>query len=145
GDLEGHLRGVHFVVAAVHQGDPHVHHRVAGQHTRLHGFLHAGLHRGDVLLGHDAAHDLALELEAATGLQRLDLQHHVAVLAPATPLPDELAFPPYRLAQRLPVSHLGPAHVGLYLELPQEPVHDDLQVQFAHALDDGLARFRVGV
>ncbi len=45
----------------------------------------------------------------------------------------------------LPVSHLGLAHPGVHLELPHQAVDDDLQVQFAHAGDDGLAGFLVGV
>ena len=69
----------------------------------------------------------------------------MTVLPPATGLSDEAAFRLDRLAHRLPVGHLGPAHVGLHFELPQQPVDDDLQVEFAHAFDDGLARFLVHV
>ena len=40
----------------------------------------------------------------------------------------------------LAVGDLGRAHVALDLELALEAVDDDLEVQLAHARDDGLAR-----
>ena len=43
------------------------------------------------------------------------------------------------------IGHLGLAHVGLDLELPQESVHDDLQMKLTHAGDDGLARLLIRI
>ena len=88
GDLERHLRAVDVVVGAVDQGGPDVHQRVAGQHPGLHGVLDAGVDRGDVLLGDDAAGDLVDELVAAAGAGRLQVEDHVAVLAAAAGLAD---------------------------------------------------------
>ncbi len=48
-------------------------------------------------------------------------------------------------ADGLAVSHLRLADVGFDLELALHAVDDDLEVQLAHAGDDGLAGFLVGV
>ena len=48
------------------------------------------------------------------------------------------------LRGRLAVGDLGLAHVRLDLELAQQAVDDDLEVQLAHAGDDGLAGLLVG-
>jgi hypothetical protein len=42
------------------------------------------------------------------------------------------------LGDGLAVRHLGRADVALHVELALHAVHDDLEVQLAHALDDGL-------
>ena len=43
------------------------------------------------------------------------------------------------------VGNLRGAHVGLHLELTQQTVDDDLQMELAHAGDDGLAGLLVGI
>ncbi len=50
-----------------------------------------------------------------------------------------------RLADGLAIRHLRLADVGLHAELAHHAVHDDLQVQLAHAADDGLAAVGIGV
>ena len=62
-----------------------------------------------------------------------------AVLSAAARLLDVLALALGRLADRLLVGDLGLAHVGLDPELALEAVHDDLEVELAHAGDLGLA------
>jgi hypothetical protein len=80
------------------------------------------------------------------GSLRLELQHDVAVLALAARLAHELAFGIFdRLADRFAVGHLRLAHVGFHAEFALHAVDDDFQVQLAHAGDDGLARFFVGL
>src|SRR6185369_8095046 len=103
-------------------------------------------HRRDVFARHHAALDRIDELEALPGRVRLDLEHDVPVLALAAGLANELAFAVFDdLADRFAIGHLGLAHVGLDAELTPHAVDDDLQVQLAHAGDDGLARFLVGL
>ena len=69
----------------------------------------------------------------------------MAVLAAAAGLADELALGVQHLVARtLAVGDLRLAHVRLDLELAQQAVDDDLQVQLAHAGDDGLAGLMVG-
>ena len=43
-----------------------------------------------------------------------------------------------------PVRDLGPAHPGINLELPGQAVHDDFQMEFPHAGNDGFCGLRVG-
>ncbi len=75
----------------------------------------------------------------------LDADLHVAVVARAAGLTNVLAFGLGGLADGLAIGHLGLAHVGLDLVLAHHAVDDDLQVQLAHAADDGLARVRIGM
>ena len=134
------------MVRTVNQGGAHVHGRETGQHTRLHGVLDPGIDGGDVLLGDDTAGDLVHELVAPTGPGGLQVEHDVAVLAPAAGLAHVAVLDLFDLlADRLSVRHLGLAHVGVHPELTQHAVHQHLEVQLPHATDDGLARLLVGV
>ena len=74
----------------------------------------------------------------------LGVDDRMAVLAASTGLPDEPALDALdALADGLAVSDLRTADVRVHPELAKEPVDDDLQVQLAHAGDDGLARLLV--
>src|SRR5690606_28851685 len=144
GDLERHLARVDVVVRTVDQLDLHVDHRVAGEDAALHRLLHPLLDRADVLARDHAAHDPVLEDESGTRLRRLDVDHDVAVLAPAAGLADELALDVLRrAANRLAVRDLRTADVRIDLELPAQTVDQDLEVQLAHPGDDRLPGLRV--
>ena len=69
GDLERKLGGVDVVVGAVHQGHLDVFHRIAGEHTELHGVLDPLVNRRDVFLRDPAARDGVDELITRAGLQ----------------------------------------------------------------------------
>ena len=56
---------------------------------------------------------------------------------------DELALAPGLLGDGLAIGHLGLADIGLHPELPDHPVHQDLQVQLAHPRDHGLPAFLI--
>ena len=145
GNLKGHLRGVDLMVGAEGQVDLHVHHRVASQHTGLHGALDTGVHRGDILLGDHAAGDLVEELVTLAGLVGLNGDADMAVLALTAGLTGVLGILLHRLLDGLLIGDLGSADIGLHLELTEQTVHDDLQVQLAHAGDDGLTGLLIGV
>src|SRR5574343_570677 len=143
--LERLLGRVHVVVGTEGQRDLHVHHREAGQHTAVECFDHALFHRRDVLARHYTTLDFVQELETLAGFVGLQAEHHVAVLALAARLAHELAVHiGHRLAHGFAVGHLGLAHVGFHTELALHAVHDDFQVQLAHAGNDGLAGFLIG-
>src|SRR5947209_3114973 len=99
----------------------------------------------DVLARHAAAIDGVDELEALAMRLRVELQPDVAVLAATARLLDELAFGLERLLEGLAVRDLRLADRRLDAELALHAVDDDLEVQLAHARDDGLAGFLVGV
>src|SRR5215204_6315383 len=116
-DLERHLGRVDVVVRTVDQLNLDIDHGVARD---------------------DAADDLVVELVACLVVV-LGVDDRVAVLAPATRLPHEPALDAlHALADGLAVSDLRTSDVRVNPELAQEPVDDDLQVQLAHAGDDGL-------
>ena len=48
------------------------------------------------------------------------------------------------LADGLAIGDLRLAHIGLHVELAHHAVDDDLQVELAHAFDDGLAAVGIG-
>ncbi len=93
----------------------------------------------------DAADDFVFDGEALALFVRLDREDDVAVLAAAAGLLDQLAFAAGRAGDGFAVGDLRRAGVGLHLELAAEAVDDDLQVQFTHAGNDGLAGFLVGL
>ena len=133
---------------AVEQRHLDVHQRITGQHAVLHGVLGAGVHRRDVLTRDTATGDLVLELVGRTVLagERFEVDEHLRELARATRLllVGELDLLDLA-ADGLAVGHLRLADVGLDLELALHPVHEDVQVQLAHAADDGLAGLLVQV
>ena len=119
-------------------------HRVAGQHAAAQGFLHAFIDGRDELARHHAALDRIDELEAFTGLERFERQHHVAVLAASARLLDELALDIRDgFLDRLAVRHLRLADRRFHAEFAAHAIDQDFQVQLAHAGHDGLARLFV--
>ena len=88
---------------------------------------------------------LSIELVAATGTGRLDVDDDVGELARATRLldvaVDELLD---RLRDGLAVGDLRLADGGVDVELAEHAVDDDLEVELAHAGDDRLAGLLVG-
>src|SRR5690606_443520 len=118
-----------------------------GQHTGWQGIANTFFHRRDVFARHHTALDGVDEFEAfATGLERLELEHHVTVLTTTARLFDELAFDFFtRGANGFAIGHLRLAHVGLNVELAEHAVDENLEVQFTHTRDNRLAGLFVGV
>ena len=119
--------------------------RVAGQHAVLHLFFDTLLDRRDVFAGHHAADDLVDELQAFLAfVTGGEADPAMTVLAAAAGLADEAALDLAGVADFLAVGHLRLADIGLDVEFTAHAVDDDVQVQLAHAGDDGLAGFFVG-
>ena len=132
---------------AVVQGGAHVDERIAGEDAVVH-LLFEPLGDGrDVFAGHDAADDFVHELEVRRVLFAVGgFEQHpdVAVLAASAGLPDVLRLLIDALADGLAVGDLRLADVGFDAELAAHAFDEDVQVQLAHAGDDGLAGFFVG-
>jgi hypothetical protein len=69
----------------------------------------------------------------------------VPVLAAAAGLANVLAFRFGVLANGLAIRHLRLADVGFDFVLAHHAVDDDLEMQLAHAADDGLSAVGIGV
>ena len=140
GDLERHLGRVDVVVRPVEQGDLDVHDREAGVDARGERLADALVDRLDVLARDGAADDLVDELVAGALLGGLELDDRVAVLALAAGLADEAAVALGGAADGLAIGDLRLADVGGDLELADHPVDEHVEVQLAHAGDEGLGR-----
>ena len=143
GDRERHFGRVDFVVRAVPQGDLAVHDRITGQNAGLHRTLDTLIDRRDILLRDRAANNAVDELVTLAGVG-LQLDLDMTVLALTAGLAGVLGFLVGFLADGLAVGDLRGADVGFDLELTQQTVDDDLQMELAHAGDDGLAGLFVG-
>ena len=127
------------MVAAVVERNLHIHHLVTREYAALHRFLDALVDRLDVLLGNRSALDVVRELVALARLVRLNTNLRVAVVARTAGLANVLALRLGVPTDGLAIVHLRLADIGLDLVLAHHAVDDDLQVQLAHAGDDGLA------
>src|SRR6266849_6436172 len=76
--------------------------------------------------------------------QRMQFDFAMSVLSAAAGLLDVLAFRSGLLANRFAVRHLRASHIGLHVIFAQHAVHDNLEVQFAHAGDQRLPGIRLG-
>src|SRR6476620_10234317 len=142
-DLKRHDGRIDIVIGAVDEAHLHVEDREAGKHAGIDDALHALLHAWDVLLRHITADHLVLELEALARLVRLDRELDTGELAGTAGLllvrVVDIGPPRYGLA----IGYLRCADIGLNLELASHAIDDDVEMQLAHAFDDGLAGFVV--
>mmetsp|Transcript_20691 Transcript_20691/g.65234 ORF Transcript_20691/g.65234 Transcript_20691/m.65234 type:complete len:269 (-) Transcript_20691:1726-2532(-) len=138
-DFEGHHRGVNGVETTVNQFALHIDH---GE-TRLDAVQHLGLcalhDTWNILLGDGAGPDAVDKLVTLSGIGFVD-HVHLGVLSRTASLLLVCVPELVRLRDCLAVCDLRLAHGSLDVELALHPVHDDLQVQFTHALDDSLVR-----
>mmetsp|Transcript_28730 Transcript_28730/g.77352 ORF Transcript_28730/g.77352 Transcript_28730/m.77352 type:complete len:596 (-) Transcript_28730:17-1804(-) len=143
-DLERHDRRIDVVVRAVNEGRLHAEHREAGDRAGREHRLDALLHARDVLLRHNAALDLLRKLEVGLGgVLRLEDHLNTRELARTTRLLLVGVVDLGLLGDGLTVGDLRRALVALDVELTAHAVHNDLKVELAHALDNGLARLLI--
>ena len=127
------------MVGAVDQGRLEVDQREAGQHAAIaRGFQALG-DAGDEFLRHRAADDLALELVAGARLLRLEHDLDAGELARTARLLLVGVVDFGALGDGFAIRHLRSADVAVHLVLAAQYVDLNLQMQLAHALDDGLA------
>ena len=145
GNLECHFGGVYLVVASVVNLYFEVNHFVPCKEAVLGRALNTLVDCGDIFLGNRAADGEVFEHVARTGFAGNEVDFAVAVLTFTAGLPLVKAFGVNRLLEGFAVGNLGSAHVCLYLEFTQKPVHDDIEVEFAHTCDYSLTGLLVGV
>ena len=132
------------MVGTEDQGDLHVHNREAGEHTGLQGVLNTLVDGRNVFLRNHAAGDRVDELVTLFRVG-FDFDHAVTVLAAAAGLLGILQVGLAGLRDRFAVGNLRLADVGVHVEFADQTVNDDVQMQFAHARDEGLAGFFVAL
>ena len=133
---------------AVSDGSLDANHREAGEHAGFHGFLHTSIDGRNEFLGDVATGDLVDELVglALFGVERLEVHQDLCELAGTTGLLLVRVFLVHDgLADRLTVCNLRVTHVALHLEFTTHTVDDDVELQLAHAGDQGLAGLFVGL
>src|SRR5690606_9040523 len=141
GDFEGHHAGVNVMVGTIDQRRFEVDHREAGERTRVLHALDTLLHARHIFLRHRTANDLAFEDETRTRLARLENELHACELARTARLLLVRVIDFRALRERLAIGHLRRTHIRVHLELAAHAIDDDVEMQFAHALNDGLAGF----
>ena len=128
------------MVRTIEEGDLEGRNLVSGEHTVGHRGFKAFLDTRDILFRNVSALDLIVELEAGDAfVGRRDLYDDVSKFTPsARLLLEDLAMLDGR-RDGLLVIDVRSALVDVDAELAAETVHDDVEVEFAHSADDGLA------
>ena len=133
------------MVGAVDQRRLDADHREAGERTGRHDAVDALLDAGDVFLRNRAADDLRLEHEVVAFRVRLEHDLDAGELAGTAGLLLVRVVLLVPARDRLAIGNLRRADIGLDLELAAHAVDDDVEMKFAHAGDDRLAAFLVGL
>src|SRR5699024_3854038 len=102
------------------------------------------IHGADVFLGHDTTGNGIDKLIAGAGFVLwLDADMHVAILTTAAGLADKLAFAFTGGSNGFAIGDLWSTDGGLDLEFAFQPVHDNFEMQLAHARNNCLAGFLI--
>ena len=136
GGDKGDLLGIHRMVLAVVDDHFHVLHRIPRDGAFLENLLDALLHRRYELAGYRPTNHLVGKFVAAAPRQRFDFQKDFAELSGATRLLLVAVVPLGRAQHRLPVGDLRRPGGDVDAEFVLHALHNDPQVQFAHAPQD---------
>src|SRR5512139_3574435 len=131
------------MVRPIKQRDLDVNHREARQHAVVQSLFQTLFNRRNKFARHRTTLDGIDELKALARLVRPHLDPDVAVLTLTARLLGMLAFLLDFLADRFTVGHLRRTHVGFHAEFALHPIHENFEVEFAHARNDGLAGFLI--
>ena len=125
------------------EGDFNVNHRIVSYNAPVERLLNAFLNGRNKFIWNYSSSYLVKENETIAAFQRLDSEPAVSVLTASAGLFDIFSFG-FRLARySFFVGNLRTSDIGFNAEFSLHSVHDYFKVEFAHAGDDGLARFRV--
>ena len=129
---------------AVYQARPEIYDREARKRAIFAGGIQPLDDTGDEFLRHRPADNLALKLVALAAPARLKDELDPARTAPSRQSASCGCNPPppsRRCSRDRPPAARRP---GLHLKLTAHAIHDDIKVQLAHPLDDGLAALHIG-
>ncbi|KAG0773705.1 hypothetical protein G6F22_014649 [Rhizopus arrhizus] len=143
GAMERHFRGILGMGLSIDQADLDADHRMSLRAFRQCS-AHALLHRRDEAARHHATDDAIVEHDL-TVLARRHVQHHLRELPLAAGLLDQPAdHAGHCTHRRLLVGHARRAHAHLDLPFAAQALDHHLQVQLAHAPDQGFGRIAIG-
>src|SRR5690349_2421848 len=141
--MERALIRIDLVVTTKNEAHTDVDQLVAGEQTTLHRIPNTVLNGPDVLLRNGATRDLVFE-DKPFARSRLDLDLDVTKLAATAGLLLVNLFAGRGLRNRLAISNLRLADVGLDAKLALHAIDDDLEMKLAHAGNDCLSGFMIG-
>ena len=118
---------------------------VSCQNAALGCRLNTLVDRLNVFFGNTAAHGFVFKDVAAARFQRFETETTMAVLTFTAALSDVFTLAFNRFSDCLAVADLRFTYVGFNLKLAQKSVDDNFQVKLAHAGDNRLPRFGVGI
>src|SRR6478672_9354454 len=133
------------MIATTDDLDAEVDHRPASEHATLHRFGYSSFHCWRMLL-RDVAGGSAIFVNVPTpAIGRLDHEADMSVFPARAHLTDKLVLALAAAGHRFAIRDLRMTDARLHAELAAEAIHDDLQVELAHAADHDLSAFRIGV
>ena len=118
---------------------------IARNDTVLHSFFNTCFNRSNVFFRYSTADDFTFEDKARTWFKRLQSNDRMTVLTATAGLTDKFALCLDSFADGLFVRNLRFTNLSLYLEFTFQTVNDNIQVQLAHAGDNGLSGFMIGI
>ena len=133
------------MVRTVVYDDFDIDHRETSQNACFHCFFDTGFNGADVFLRNSAANDFVFKFVAFALFLRNEFEPAVTILTTAAGLTLEETTRLDIFADGFAVSNLRFADVAVYFEFTGHAVDDDIQMEFAHTGDDGLAGFSIGL
>ncbi|CAB4807268.1 unannotated protein [freshwater metagenome] len=134
------------MVVAIKQADLDVHHGETGERTRGHCIGNTVADRRDVFLRNSTTRNFVCELVTTAGAGGLDGNDDLGVLTCSTSLLlVQVGVAVNDLGDGFTVGNLGLTHCCFYSELSHHAVNEDLEVQLAHARNQGLTSFFIGL
>jgi len=142
--VEGRLVRLVHRESPIHKAHADAHQRVPSQNASCEAVPHGGLDSSSHFSGHDLRGHQVLVLQILTARERPQFQHHSGGLYFAATLPYIVLLGGDRPCDRLAIGYLWLADADADMELPAQPLHQHVEVQFAHPGDDPLTGVLVG-
>ncbi len=132
------------MIRTVEQGCFDIENRITGDDSTRQRFLNTFVDNADILARYGTTDDFIDELVTFAGIW-FELNPDMTVLTTTTGLSDELAFAIGLCLNRFSIGNLRVPNRCFNLELAFHPIDDNLEVQFAHAGNNRLTCFRIGI